>query len=300
MDGAFFGLATVDLVYVLERYPSENTKARATQFYMSCGGPATNAAIAYGQLGGAPLLITQTGQGLLGRQIQDECARFQCNIRDIAQPDYAPTLSSIILSGNGACRTVFTHAAPPQQIVSGVAQARVFDFDPSDAKIILLDGFFLDIFTPIVRDCRLRGVRDIIFDGGSWKDGTELVLPMVRHALLSSSFRPPGAATTEETIQYLINKGVENVCITNDDKPILCWSSGKGMRCITPPSVAAVDTLGAGDVFHGAFAFAVARTELELFDAVEFAARVASRRCEYYGPREGVTRFARDNGQINT
>ena len=55
---------------------------------------------------------------------------------------------------------------------------------------------------------------------------------------------------------------------------------------IKVPQVTAVDTLGAGDIFHGAFCFAYFNEKKMMRDALEFAAKIASESVRYKGPRE--------------
>src|SRR5712671_4797357 len=107
IDAIFIGLSTIDCVYVLSAFPAENAKTTASQFYCCSGGPATNAAIAYAQLGGKPLLMTPAGASVFGKQIENECVRYGCALLDLSGSSYEfPTLSSIAITSAGKARTV--------------------------------------------------------------------------------------------------------------------------------------------------------------------------------------------------
>ncbi len=65
------------------------------------------------------------------------------------------------------------------------------------------------------------------------------------------------------------------------------WFDGKRISSAPSPKVKAVDTLAAGDTWHGAFALALAERK-ELGDAIEFATAVAAMKCTRFGGRAGI------------
>src|SRR5690625_6396549 len=79
----------------------------------------------------------------------------------------------------------------------------------------------------------------------------------VTDVVASADFRTPGAATAGETATALQARGATAVVTTAGPDPISWWDSGRRGEIAVPP-IRAVDTLGAGDVFHGAYAYALA------------------------------------------
>ncbi|MEU4222558.1 PfkB family carbohydrate kinase, partial [Actinoplanes sp. NPDC026623] len=77
--------------------------------------------------------------------------------------------------------------------------------------------------------------------------------------------------------------GVRRGAITRGPDPIVWWSGDRGGE-LPVPRVAAVDTAGAGDAFHGALAVALAR-DPDLVPALSFATRIAGIRVRHAGPR---------------
>jgi sugar/nucleoside kinase (ribokinase family) len=73
------------------------------------------------------------------------------------------------------------------------------------------------------------------------------------------------------------------VAITQGPGPIR-WSEGDASGELLPPQAQAIDTLGAGDIFHGAFCHAFAGGQ-DFRASLEAAAAVASRSTESWGPR---------------
>jgi sugar/nucleoside kinase (ribokinase family) len=94
-----------------------------------------------------------------------------------------------------------------------------------------------------------------------------------------ADFHPPGTATPGEALDWLTGHGVPHVAVTRGAEPVLL-PDGE----IPVPRVAVADTLGAGDVFHGALTFALA--EGQPFEAaLGAAATVAARACGSFGTR---------------
>ena len=127
----------------------------------------------------------------------------------------------------------------------------------------------------------------MVFDGGSWKPGTELLLPFVDTAICSSDFRPPGCTSEDQAIQYLRAAGVPRIAITKGADPIQ-YLAGASSDSIEVPRADAVDTSGAGDIFHGAFCFYTA-TGSNFVDSLREAAAIASESCRFRGTREWMS-----------
>lgn len=132
-----------------------------------------------------------------------------------------------------------------------------------------------------------RGIP-VVLDGGSWKEGTEELLNAVDMTLCSSDFTPPGCEGKESTMDYLFRLGVCKIAITAGENPIR-YASREESGEIPVPRVSAVDTLGAGDIFHGAFCYYYSTNGGRFRNALECASVVASRSCESAGTRAWMT-----------
>jgi sugar/nucleoside kinase (ribokinase family) len=112
------------------------------------------------------------------------------------------------------------------------------------------------------------------------------LLPLVDVAACSAHFRAPGPGLHE--------RGVPTVITTAGPHPVR-WSTADGGSGEVPvPAVRARDTLGAGDVWHGALAVAVTR-EPTVTDRIRFANEVAAERVRHVGPRSWTTAIAGRN-----
>jgi sugar/nucleoside kinase (ribokinase family) len=127
----------------------------------------------------------------------------------------------------------------------------------------------------------------VVLDGGSWKNQTDMLLKSVDVAICSADFLPPGCLTHDDVIQHLQAAGVTKIAITHG-ADLIQFVSGSGCGTIEVPRIEAVDTTGAGDIFHGAFCFYFS-TGWEFQQALRKAATLASESCRYRGTREWMS-----------
>jgi sugar/nucleoside kinase (ribokinase family) len=272
-------MTTVDVIYEVESVPKPNEKIVASKQEVSCGGPATNAAITCAFLGGKAALISAVGRHALAEIIHEELARFRITLYDLAPNEtQPPPLSSIlVMAGTGDRAIVSAHATR-----TSVSADR---FDPSvlgDCALLLVDGHQMPCAIVAAKQAHARCIP-VVFDGGSWKAHTEELLPFVTYAICSGDFHPPGTASIPETMSYLLDRGVKAAAITRGSQPI-CWATPDEKGEVTVPKVQSVDTLGAGDIFHGAFCYH-AMNSIPFMEALIHAAEVAAYSCRWFGTR---------------
>jgi sugar/nucleoside kinase (ribokinase family) len=124
----------------------------------------------------------------------------------------------------------------------------------------------------------------VVLDGGSWKDGTLELLKGVDFAICSADFMPPGCSSEDEAIMHLRACGVRNIAITKGAEPVR-FVAGGASGAVDVPRVEPVDTMGAGDIFHGAFCYFYS-FGCEFQEALRRAARIAAQSCRFHGARE--------------
>jgi sugar/nucleoside kinase (ribokinase family) len=274
----FIGLATLDLVFRVQGYPKQNTKNVVSEKGLYAGGPGANAAVAFAALGGSARLETAIGGHPLGSVIRADLEQRGVRVLD-RLPDFdgLPPLASILVSNPGGDRTAVSSASTGlPEIPSDPG-----DFEPAP-HVVLLDGHLLEMCASAARIARGRRIP-VVLDAGSWKDGLNAVLDDVDYAICSESFFPPGCATPRETLADLEARGVPSRAVTCGERPIL-WEGPDGMGEIVVESIDAVDTLGAGDFFHGGFCHALA-TGAGFEEALREGARIATLSCKSFGTR---------------
>ena len=278
--GLFVGLTTLDCIYLSDRYPQQNEKAVARDYLTAAGGPATNAAVAFSYFGNQGKLLTVLGQHLLSQLIKSELKNYPIDIVDLVpQQSISPPVSSIIVTANTGERSVISiNALKTQAQRSQIAQDVLKGID-----IVLIDGHQIEVSVAIAKTAKNK--IPVVMDGGSWKPGLENVLPYVDYAVCSANFYPPGCTTTEEVLSFLKARGIKHIAITRGQQPILYFE--KAIEKITVPKIKTVDTLGAGDIFHGAFCNYILKENFAT--ALNSAAQIASKSCQYFGTRKWLT-----------
>ncbi len=278
MKGLFWGLLTIDLHYFTNYYPDENTKTKVKKFHSYIGGPATNAAITFQHLGGETNLVTAIGKNSFHSMIMEEIAKFNIDTLDLkADESVEPIFASIITNETSGARTIFSYL--PQKAPSN----NVNELTTKEYDIVLFDGFYIETAIAKAKECREHGIITVL-DGGSWKNKTDELLTYIDVAICSEDFIPPGITQQEDITAYLLKKGVKKAAITRGDRPIIV-NEGEVNLLIEIPKTEVVDTLGAGDIIHGAFCYYFAQNE-NFIDSLEKAARIASKSCQFHGPRE--------------
>lgn len=277
--GVFLGLATVDIIYYVPSYLEKNSKLKAVEQLGFAGGPATNAAIAFTALGSAGELITGLGNHPLASLAHRDLLLHGVKLNDYANNiDSPPIISSILVDISNGDRSVVYSNTDRREINLLLRPDEILD----DCSVVMFDGYFIKKAVEFAKVAKEKGIP-IVLDGGSWKDGLDELLPHVDYAICSSNFFPPGCTEPGQVMEKLLDFGVREVCITRGGKPILFWD-GLKINEIDIFPVEVVDTLGAGDVFHGAFCHFI--LTLPCKDALAKASLLAGESCKYRGTRE--------------
>lgn len=253
--GVFVGLATLDVIYRVSAPPGPNEKLTAHDRMLLAGGPATNAAVTFGALGGVALLVTALGAHALSRTLVAELARYGVDCLD-ATPDHdgPPPMSAVMVSQATGERAVVSDT----EACLDVAPVHLADLAERvrEADVVLVDGHH-PVLTRAGVDAAVSYDVPVVVDGGSWKPVFSEVMPRAGFALCSADLRVPGVPAAG-TLAALLGQGARAAAVSNGAKP-LRWAAVGERGEVPVPEVDVVDTLGAGDVLHGAAAFAVAR-----------------------------------------
>lgn len=273
--GLFVGLATLDVIHRIAQPPRVNEKITASAQFVSAGGPAANAAVTFAALGGAATLVTALGDEPVADLIRADLAVHGVDVVDAAQGTTRPVpvsaVSVVEATGDRSVVSldaVASDAEPPVRLDQLVA----------DADILLVDGHHPLIARAAVRYAAARAVP-VVVDAGRWKPVMDTLIEDATDMVCSNDFRVPGARSTADG---LLNRGVRTVVVTHGAEPVEWWSGGAS-GTVAVERVSVVDTLGAGDVFHGAYCFYGDDTDIA--DRIERSARVAALRCTIAGPR---------------
>ncbi|MFW9257323.1 sugar kinase [Nostoc sp. CALU 546] len=277
--GLFVGLITLDLIYLADSPPQNNQKIVAIDYTVAAGGPATNAAVTFNYLGNNQATVLGiVGSHAMTQLIRGDLANYKVAIADLEPTtDLAPPVSSIIVTQTTGERAVVSINAVKTQASTASIPPDILQ----NVDIVLIDGHQMAISYPIAQMAKVKNIP-VVIDGGSWKPGFEQILPFVDYAICSANFYPPNCQTGEDVFSYLSGFDIPHIAITHGQKPIEYLSCTK-TGIVDVPQIQAVDTLGAGDIFHGAFCHYILRESF--IDALALAANIAADSCKFFGTR---------------
>jgi len=287
------GIAVLDEVFRVGEFPLPDNKVEASDFITIGGGCAANAAVAIVRLGGkvtfAAPLGGPAGQNAVGDAIGDRLVRglteegVDCG-GCVRVPGARTPVSAIFINARGD-RTIATYrdhrlnaAVPkdPDSLVAGV-----------DA--VLVDNRFAGFVTPICRAARRAGLP-VVIDADRPTVETEALFAIGTHVIFSGECLRLTTGTDDLAagLARMAQFTDAFIAVSNGPLPVL-WREDRAIREMAVFPITAVDTLGAGDVFHGAFALALAEG-CEIAAAMRFAAASAGLKCTRFGGSTGAPR----------
>lgn len=293
--GLFVGLATLDVIHRITDSPGPNEKITALAQFVAAGGPAANAAVTFAALGGDATLVTALGSGPIAETIRSELRSVHVHVVDVAPHlvDAAPVSSVSVIDRSGE-RSVVGGDAASITVPAPTAEetARFL----AGAGVLLIDGHHPALASALVTAAHDAGLPSVL-DAGRWKPVMPALVGRVTDVVASADFRVPGTSTSEQSAKMILEGGSPVAVTTAGAEPVRWWMNDRSGD-IHVPAVRAVDTLGAGDAFHGAYAYALA-CGANIEQRISFANEVAAIRCAHIGPRSwlgAITTVPLDRG----
>ncbi|MGH3917155.1 MAG: PfkB family carbohydrate kinase [Pseudonocardiaceae bacterium] len=277
--GLFVGLTTLDLIQRIDRRPGVNEKIVALRSDIAAGGPATTAAVTFHALSGHSVMLSALGPGPVGRLAAEELARSGVRVVDSWATGADVSISAITVLESTGERSVVSRnaedvvvAVPPD--LAGLVRA---------ADVVLMDGHHPELAMAAAQEAWTAGVP-VVLDCGSAKPVYADLLPLADAAVCSAGFTTGGLTGFAAVSAALLAEGAHLVAMTADAEPVR-WRTRDATGIVEVPVVDVHDTLGAGDVLHGAVAFARACGVADPERLLGFGVAVASLRVQHIGPR---------------
>ncbi len=282
--GLFVGLCGMDVVfYENQPLPPEDAKMKVNDVRVCIGGPAANAAITFSMLGGQSTVISYIGNSAVGKIVKQEMQDRNIRVIDLCADEDVKCVSGIYVNTDAATRTIFSGRNPIHQLqeISCVEKA------VQDADFVLYDGHFSHIDSILLEAVRAQN-KELVIDVGGWKDTFEQILRYDPLLICSAVFTHEGKNGIEMMDVY----GYRNAAITRGAKPVLYKTGDMRQAAEIPvPQVHAVDTLGAGDVYHGAFCYFRYCQGQSFAQALQSACQVAAASATVFGVVPGVQAY---------
>jgi sugar/nucleoside kinase (ribokinase family) len=276
------GTAVVDEIFRVGRFPTPEEKVHATAFLTLGGGCAANAAVTITRLGGRARLAAPlggpAGTDSIGDRILDGLARERVDCGGVERlPGIGSPISGICIDDAGE-RTIITYRD------DRITEARVGDPAPLVASVdaVLADNRYPDFVLPICREAHRRGIP-VVIDGDKAARDKDTLLANASHIIFSAEAlrETVGMHDVAAALKLLAARMNVFLAVTEGANGVL-WIEAGAVRRMPAFRVQAIDTLAAGDVFHGAFVLALAEGDSHL-TALRFAAATAALKCTRFG-----------------
>lgn len=248
------GHAAYDITMVVDSFPKENTKNRIDNRIECGGGPSANAAYLLGKWGLDVSFAGVVGNDEYGKRIKDELESVNVDTKYLEfSNDFSTTNSFIVANKENGTRTIFTYRNKNLHM-----NDLELDFTPD---IILFDGQEIDITNKLL-DKYPNAIS--IIDAGRPTEEIIEIAKRVNYLVCSKDFAETLSNITmnsndnlSKVYNYMKEEFKNEVIITLEEQGCL-YSLDNQIKVMPSLNVNAVDTTGAGDIFHGAFTYGIA------------------------------------------
>jgi len=292
------GRSCLDMIAVVNQFPRENQK-RPLEFRLTeGGGQGGTASCCIARLGGKIAYVGKLGDDGEGQICLKRLKDFGVTTEfvEIVKGGKTPVAYVFITADSGARSIIYERNTLPKIQINSTLEDLI-----RQTRVVLLDPEVTYLGRQIKA---LTGSKvNVIYDSERWREGIEDIMNTADYFIPSSEF----LAATELQLQNIsfnekiikLNRMVAgNLIVTHGEKGAY-YITGDTLYHVPVPDVQAVDTVGAGDNFHAAFALALTRG-LNLHQTIKFSVAVASLSCRKYGGREGVPTWEQAEKAVGT
>jgi sulfofructose kinase len=281
------GIIVLDEVFGVDEFPRPDGKVQAKDFFAVNGGCAANAAVAIARLGGRVALAGPMGgppgADTNGDRVLAALKRENVDCSACRRVDgFSTALSAIFIDARGD-RMIVTYR---DQRLAATAPADAESLVEA-ADILLADNRYPDYVGPICAAARRRGLR-VVLDGDRPTYEDDPLFRTATHLIFSSEClrETTGVADLADGLARIAEKTDAFLAVSNGPDDVVFLRGRKPCR-LPVFRIRAIDTLAAGDAFHGGFVLALAEGKGEI-DALRFGAAVAGIKCSRLGGSAGM------------
>lgn len=282
------GANVFDTLYRLESYPAEDTKQMARSVTESGGGPCGTGLVAAAKLGASCAYIGNCSDDRAGQFLKTDFEKYGVDTALMTPvPGTSAFCSCIWLSDNTAARTcVFRRGTVPGTQI-GEREAEAI----RQSDVLMVDGNDLEAAVEGAKLAKEAGTL-VLYDAGGRYPGVEKLLALTDILIPSEEFAlgHTGEETAADAARKLWQQYRPKVVVITQGKAGGILYDGQQVLRYPAFPVNAVDTNGSGDVFHGAFAFALTKG-YDYKQCCVFSSAVSALKCTRLEARSAVPSF---------
>ena len=289
LDVLVIGRNCIDYISVIDRFPREDEKVPLSARLVEGGGQGGTSACCVSRLGGKTAVIGNIGDDKEGEFCLGRLRDFNVDTHyvQIIKNAKTPVAYLFVNRSNGKRTIIYEPSGLPD-----IDIPKDLDHLLQSAKTLSLDPQTTTLGKTLKQ--RIRPDAKLIYDCERWKDHMEEMMEAADYFIPSSAFFDASKDKFEpgqlfDNI-FKLEKMVQGQLIVTHGDAGAYYPLGNRLYHVPAPAVPVLDTTGAGDNFHGAFALAISRG-FDLHQAVRFSVAVSSLSCRAYGGREAVPDF---------
>lgn len=284
------GHASYDQILCVNHHPHADEKMVAEQLLSCGGGPAANAAVMAAKLGFSAGFCGYLGNDHFGNSHFDELESNCINTQLVVRGANPTPLSVVLVKPNGD-RALINYKGNNTALL-----ATSVDFAALAPQVLLFDGHEPALSLAALNHYPAGQIKTVL-DAGSLHEGTSSLLNQVDYLVCSEKFACQYAGSPDQALPKLAEQAPV-VIITLGEHGVI-WQRGPEQGHFPAPSITAIDTTGAGDAFHGAFAAGLS-AGLDWENLLAFASVAGALCCTGLGARTSLPNAAQHQDLLKT
>lgn len=294
MTIACLGITVLDRIQRVDSLPTQGGKFVAKDYFEVGGGPAATAAVAVAKLGHDVDFIGRVGQDAIADTMLTELAGYNVNVDKVVKIADASSAFSAVLVDDAGERMIINYQ--DTSLKRDTKPLELIDF--SIYKTVLTDVRWVEGAKYALEQAKKHSIPSVL-DADITPDAIDDLVKLADHVAFSEPGleKFTGSSDPIEGLKIAQKQTKGKVYVTVGSKG--CYWFENEELCHQPGvKVDVVDTTGAGDVFHGALAVAVAEA-MPARESVIFSNTVAAIKCTKRGGREGIPTRSEVDSQLH-
>lgn len=291
---AGLGQCSLDYISVVDGFPAEDRKTEAEELIIEGGGPVATALVSLARLGVSTRFLGRVSDDPAGAEIRRGLKAEGVDTRGLRTKKGGESQTAFIIANRtGATRTILWK----RPTVAPLSPDEVRPTHIKNSKFLLVDGLMHEASMQAASIARANNIP-VMLDAGSLRPGMAELAALSDYVVCSERFASSFAKNPRAALGPIaaISTNIRAVTITLGPRGSVTWTrSGTGARGEIfrrkAYRVKAVDTTGAGDVFHGGYIYGIL-LGWPLSRVVEFASAFAALKCTRPGGRTGIPTLA--------
>jgi sulfofructose kinase len=278
-------MSVMDRIMQVERFAAEATKVYASGYDEVGGGPAATAAVAISRLGGNAFLIARVGDDPTGLAIRDELEGHRVDVSALHTLPGARSASSNVTVDAFGERQITHFRGEGLDVPAHWVEPEMFQ----GAGAVLVDMGWWPGANRVLELARLAGIPTVLDADLAPDPRSQALLHLVEHVVFSQAAlaRMSGEPDPVAGLQWARKRLPARYLGVTVGAAGYAWLDQDRLDRVAGHAVEVADTLGAGDVFHGAYALAVAEGR-PVREAAAFANAAAALKCTRKSGRRGI------------